>query len=161
MAHVGSLRSLASPNHHRRGRTIHADLAWLRFIPMHFSYRARCMPCATQGGTGLARQREGWISPSLCLLSYCVMLVGSNGDVWRLDVVVGGVVWVLRLPVHGLRMVGWPCGPLSVDRALVGLWWLLGVLALGCCCLCALRRLMASEKYLQKPVALWISTSAY
>lgn len=78
-------------------------------------------PCETNGGMDLSfpvlvvtlRHVGGSKGVVGCWMDYCRCCIGAG------------------LAFHGLRMVGWPCGPPSVDRALVGLWWLLGVFGSG------------------------------
>lgn len=140
MGHVGSLRSLASPHRHRRGRTIHADCPHpihncglvvhiLSTSHPHSLLRARYGlhnagwrgPCETKGEMDLSFPV---LVVTLCHVGGSKGVVGCWMDCCRRCIGVAPAF-------HGLRMVGWPCGPLSVDWALVGLWWLLGVFGSG------------------------------
>ena len=123
---------------------------------IHISYRARGMPCATQGGTGLARQREGWVSPSLCLLPVCVMLVGGNRGAccWACACT---CLWGVACAFHGPWMVVQACARPALIGVCWWLWWLVVVFCSGCCCLCD-SPAHGLEKIFVEPVALWIST---
>ena len=123
---------------------------------IHIPYCARGMGCARRVGTGIARQREGWVFPSLCLLSVCVMLVGSKG----VDVCCVGCcmrLWGRACAFHGLRMVVLACARPVLIGVCGWLWWLVGVLCHGCWCLCA-PAAHGLEKIFAKCVDLWIST---
>ena len=123
---------------------------------IHIPYCARGMGCARLVGTGIARQREGWVSPFLCLLSVCVMLVGSKGvDVCL--VCACTCLWGVACAFHGLRMVVQACARPVLIGVCGWLWWLVGALCSACCCLCAPAD-HGLEKMFAKCVALWIST---
>lgn len=154
---------------HRRGRTIHAGcphsihncgLVIHILSTIHPQYLSRTRhalrharwhgPCETKGGMDLSFPV---LVVTLCHVGGSKGVVGCWMDCCRCCIGAG-------LAFHGLWMAGWPCGPPSVDRALVGLWWLLGVFgSVVLMPVCASAH--GLEKMFVKPVDLWISTSAY